>query len=234
MEERGLPPAPEGGEASLLLRLVSGLERAGQQARPGDRGDRRDGGEYGFAAVFAAAALKPAATAGELAGELNAGRRCHAVEDDDDRWPLLGYRARDAVEQVLHEQQTIGRRGCIRPCGVLAGELGVEPGAAVPGPLPQGRVDVGERSALGPCRRGRSRRGRGLPRPRSGSSGSSFRPVSRLVPRVPRASEQAARHRRPRGSRCRDPACGRARGSRRMPPRRRRAPPESVRASPVR
>ena len=95
-----------------------------------------------------------------------------------------------------------------------------------PWPAPTGPRRRGRALALGPCRRGRLRRGRGLPRPRSGSSGSSFRPVSRLVPRVPRASERAARHRRPRGSRCRDPACGRARGPRRMPPRPRRAPPE--------
>ena len=127
-----------------LLRLAAGLEGAGQQAGPGDRGDRRDGGEGGFAAVFAAAGLQPAAAAGELPGEFDAGGGGHAVEHDDDREPLLGYRARDAVEQVLHEQQVVGRRGCLRPGGEPAGEVGVQSGPAVPRALPQGRVGLGE------------------------------------------------------------------------------------------
>ena len=75
VEEGGLAPAPEGGEASALFGLAAGPEGAGQQAGPGDRGDRRDGGEHGFTAVLTAASLKPAATAGELARRVRCPRR---------------------------------------------------------------------------------------------------------------------------------------------------------------
>ena len=107
----------------------------------GDRGDR---GECGLATVLAAAGLNPAAAAGQFSGELRGDGGGHAVQNDDDRRALVGDRAGDPVEQVLHEHQITGRGRGLGPGGEPTCEVCVQVGAAVPAAFPQGRVDLPE------------------------------------------------------------------------------------------